>query len=151
MSTSGAELLVPGTRTITFFTVPEKPPHHDDLTPRRRCTLAGSPSALARPRMCSRTLACAAEPMGWGTRATTLTSSIARSAEKASLGALAGTGSGGMAGSAATHPMATTPTASPSRTSQKVTAVRFIVVLLVVPIAPTVAHDGHTCLCALPQ
>src|SRR5215208_1592126 len=92
--------------------------------------------------MCSRTLACAAEPIGWGDRATTLSSSNARSAEKAFLWALAGTGSGGMAGSAATHAMAASATASPRRTSQEGTTVRFIVLLLVVPIAPTIAHDG---------
>ena len=72
----------------------------------------------------------------------------ARSAEKASLGALAGTGSGGMAGSAAAHAMAASATASPRRTSQEGTIVRFIVLLLVVPIAPTIAHGGpHARLC----
>ena len=48
MSTSGAELFVPGTITITFFTGPENPPHHCDFTPCWSRTLAGSPSVLAR-------------------------------------------------------------------------------------------------------
>src|SRR5829696_3703950 len=142
MSTSGAELLVPGTRTITFSTVPDQPPHIEDSAPRRRWTSVGSPSALARARMYWRTRACAGEPAGCGARATTLSSSSARPAEKAFCGAPAGTGSGGMAGSAATHAMATRATVSPRRATHEAATVRFTVVLLVVLIAPTVAHGS---------
>ena len=87
--------------------------------------------------------------MGCGSRATTRKSSIARCAEKVFLGALAGTGMGGITGHAATNAMATNATSSPRRTVHDAAVVRFNIVPLVALMVSTFAHGSpHDDVCA---